>query len=120
MKIKKDQIYMLAGCWHFLQSALVFLSIMRIEYALTSTLGSLSFAFVIWNCCERLNIKNKLLNFGGIMSWEFYLCHTRILFIGQNYFAETPVLWFVFSLLGSVIIAMFFNFVMKLIVKILI
>ena len=85
------------------------MSIVRIEYAMTSTLGSLSFAFVICALCEKIEMKNRVLALFGTISWELYLCHTRLLFIGKDRLVDSPLVWFAFSFLESVAVALFFH-----------
>ena len=62
-------------------------------------------------------MENRFLSYFGIISWEFYLCHTKILFITRNWFLDNVVLWFISSLVFSIIVAFAFHRIIEIIVK---
>lgn len=97
--------------------ALIIMSSLRIRYEVTSTLSGLGFSIVLWHMLSLNKVTCKILAFFGTLSWELYLCHTRVLFIGKDRFADYPVVWFAFTLFVSACVSLLLHGMTDMIVK---
>lgn len=75
-----------------------------LPYALSSTISSICLGLLLPILLDRYKFSNKYLSKLGDFSWEFYLCHTKILYITMDRFESKPLLWFISAFASSLII----------------
>ncbi len=86
------------------------LAILRIfPLGLTTLVSATAFSILITKWTTVFVIRNKLLEFIGLYSWEFYLIHTKILSYTKDFIGDITILYCIIPLLISIIAAVSLN-----------
>lgn len=80
-------------------------SINRFPYALTSVAASVGLAISLLIMLERKMVECTFFGWFGGLSWEIYLCQSKILSKIAGWFSDLPVVCFWGSLIGSLCVA---------------
>ncbi len=77
------------------------LGIAKIGAAFTSLVSSCCFVLLMIGIFSGRQLRDRLLIQVGNMSWEFYLVHTKVLYITQKYVGKNLFVWFAAALVSS-------------------
>lgn len=91
-----------------------------LPYSLSSTISSICLGLLLSILLDRYKFSNKYLSKVGDFSWEFYLCHTKILYITMDRFESKPLLWFISAFIVSLIIGWLFHVFIEKTVRLII
>lgn len=85
------------------------LAFFAIHYTVMSIVSSACLSVLLWEWGRRFHVKNKILEYIGTLSWEFYLIHVNVLYIVMDR-TDNSIVIIALSFAITFVLALVFRF----------